>query len=180
MDTDTWQDDGHVSRDSDEQREVLQEPEATSAGKKRPARADGTISSCTRSQSEDAHSPLFPLLHSNTDCHFPLSSSVASYPLFTIRAIAKPGLMNRVKDTIRLGKEAIACFSSQLAQAMSERKSHPKSSDGRSPSRKTKDAANQRRESKQKEAEEKIAEEKARSKEAKRQRDQRTQDRAKE
>ncbi len=163
-DEDTQQDDGNVPevlRESDEQREALQEPEATSIEKKQPAGADGKISSRTRLKSEDAHSPLFPLLHSNTDCHFPLSSYVASYPFFTICAVAKPGLMNRVKDGIRTGRDAIVCFSSQLAKAMSEWKSTSKSLDGRSPLTRMKEQADQRAEQKRREAEEKRLEEKA-------------------
>ncbi len=137
---------------------MFQEQRGRKPGKRRPAGMDsGKISSHTRS-----HSPLLSL-HSNTDCHFPLSSSVAPYPLFTIHAVAKLGLMNRVKDGIRSGRDAIVCFSSQLAKAMSERKSTtPKSSDGQSPSTRMKTQADQQAEAKRKEALEKLAEERAR------------------
>ncbi len=110
-----------------ESSESFQEWRGRMTERKRLAGMDsGKISSRTRSKAERSHSPLFSLLHSNTDCHFPLSSSVAPYPLFTICAVAKPGLMGRVKDGMQSGKDAIVCFSSQLVKfAMSERKSTP-------------------------------------------------------
>ncbi len=146
-----------------EETEVFQEQRGRTTEKKRPANdGSGKISSRTRSQAERSHSPLLSLLHSDTDCQFPLSSSVATYPLFTIHAIAKQGLISKVKGGIRSGRDAIVCFSSQLAKAMSERKSTtPKSSDGRSPSSRTKSQADQRAERLRAEAQDKMAEEKA-------------------
>ncbi len=150
-----------VPQEEPQRSEVFQEQRGRTTEKKRLAGVDSSkISSCTRSKAERSHSPLVSLLHSNTDCHFPLSSSVAPYPLFTICAVAKPGLMNRVKDGIWSGRDAIVCFSSQLAKfAMSEWKSTPKSSDGQSPSSRTKTQADQQAEAKRKDALEKLAEE---------------------
>ncbi len=104
-----------VSNEAEKQTEMFQEQRGRK--KKQSAEvADGSrITSRTRS-----HSPLLALLHSNTDSHFPLGSSVATYPLFTIQALTKPGIIERVKKGIRSGKEAVVCFSSQLAYAMSE------------------------------------------------------------
>ncbi len=83
-----------VPKEAEKKTETFQEQRARKPKKKQAARTDGgKISSSTRS-----HSPLLSLLHANTDSHFPLSSSVATYPLFTIHAVAKPQLMNKVKN----------------------------------------------------------------------------------
>ncbi len=173
LDDDAPQDDGmdvnvpEVLNEAEKQTErtkVFQEQRGRKPEKRWPARADsGKISSHTCSQSQRSCSPLLSLLHSNTDSHFPLGSSVAPYPSFTIRAVAKPGLMNIVKNGICSRTNAIVCFSSLVAQVISDQKSTtPKSS-------KVKKQADQRAEAKRKEAAEKQAKEKAQTEEVKRQ-----------
>ncbi len=88
---DAVQDDGtdapEVLNEAEKQTETFQEQRGRKPMKKQPAESEGgKISSCTHSRS-----PLLSSLHANTDSHFPLSSLVATFPLLTIRAVARPG-----------------------------------------------------------------------------------------
>ncbi len=74
------------------------------------------------------------------------------------------------ENGIRSGKEAVACFSSFIAKAMSDRSK--KYSSGRTtPSSKTKMEVDKRREARQKEAAERLTKEKVRTEEAKKERE---------
>ncbi len=147
--------------------ESFQEQRDRKPKKKQAARAEGgEISSCTRS-----HSPLLSPWHINTERHSPLSSSVLTHPMFAINSVAEPGLLKLFANRVHSGKEAVVCFSSFIAKAMSDRSKKSSGGEATTPSSKMKVEADRRWAAMVKDATENIAEGKARTEEAKKQRE---------